>query len=1105
MKAIINKVLHGLGLGIIGIMLVLVLILILLYFADHYIETHHQRLEKFASVLIKQPVSVRKIIVRNKGLEPVLKFYDVAVFNEAKTKVLLQAQELQIGIDLIGSLFGWNIKPGLLVVRGANFSISQDKNGELLVSGIKGTSGGSASDTNFAFAEILKWLFEQSKIDLSDVVLTWSVADGEILKFSNLQLKLYNGVLQHELKINGRFAQKYLPAKFEADLKLRGEILKQAISSLTGDIVIENCLFKSPEQFSGGGFFVPPVVGDINLLLKHPKVIAKFFRTPLTVESIEGKIIWQNTKDNLDVRIDKFKYQDAWLALRGDLQFLFPPITPDQNAKRMAPVVDIQLEFRLSNLARAKLYYPVTELPPDATVWLDKAFISSKPMMGNMILKGPIDKFPFDHNEGRFLANANIRDVHLNYDDAWPPIEHLNGKLLFANRSMVILTQDAKIMQSPIGLIKATIPDLDIPILSIESVINSDSSAGLKFVNLSPLKETIANKLQAISLTGPMRLDLKMIIPLSSLLSPKEAKTKVDGYIALRANYLRPYELNFGLNNIQGELHFTENDLTANKLSGQLFDRPVELTVDTLSAKADTITRVTVTGSAAITDIEKGFSVKLNPYVAGDFKYRGLLELHDLSQSNVFKLNSDLQGITVDLPEPFAKAATGKSKFGLAYYFGGNKLSRIIVNYNDQINAVLAIKKINVKPWVVLIGEIKFGTAPAAIFETSGIVISGFIKKLDLAVWRSYLSKMENNFTEVGTTIRQIGLKVDELRVLGQVLKKVALQAKPRNNGWEIMLSMATIQGKIFFPLASGVQIQGVFQKLYLDSGKEQQNTAVLKPQDLAPLHFTIDDFRYDNKKFNRVEFVTQPQQPKGLEISKITITDPKFNLTASGNWVSAGDKQQTTLRGKISSVDIGGLLQQLKLTDDLIGGKGEADFSLKWPNTPYNPSLKEVEGTFVVRASNGQIINFSGKTEAKLGLSRVLNLFSLRHLSLDLSDLTKKGFGFDKLESYLEIAHGNAFARKINLDGPIAGVQAKGKIGLVMQDYDIRLSVTPHITSSVPVVVTLLSVSNPIGPLIGLASWVVADKIIAPAIKKATTYTYHITGSWDNPTIKKI
>lgn len=1082
------------------------LILILLYFAEPYFETHHQKFEEFASVLVNQPVRVSKIVVRNNGLEPVLKLYDVAIFNETKTKVLLQAQELQIGIDLIGSLFKWNIKPGLLMVRGANFFIYQNKNGELFASGLKGTLNDSAVDTNSAFIEILRWLFEQSKIDLSNIALTWSLADGELLKFSDLQVKLYNGVLQHELKVSGSFAQKQPPAKFEADLKLRGDILKQTVFSLAGNVTIEDCLFKLPEQFSGGGFVVPSA-GNINLLLKHPQVKAKFFRAPLAVESIEGKIVWQNTKDNLDVRIDKFRYQDTWLALRGDLQFLLPQVSPDQNANSPAPVVDMRLEFRLANLAKAKLYYPVTELPPDAAVWLDKAFVSSKPMVGDMILKGPLDKFPFDHNEGRFLANANIRDVHLNYDSAWPPIEHLNGKLTFANRSMVILTQDAKIMRSPIGLIKAVIPDLDIPTLSIDSFINSDSSVGLQFVNSSPLKENIGSKLQAINLTGPMRLDLKMVMPLSSLLSPKDAKTKVDGLITLHANYLQPCDLDFGLNNIQGELRFTENDLMADKLSGELFGRPMELAVKTLKTKSnDTITQVAMTGSAAIVDIEKGFAVQLNPYVAGDFTYRGLLELHDSPQSNVFKLNSNLYGITIDLPEPFAKSATSKSKINLAYYFGGNKLPRITVNYNDQVNAALAIKKIKVKPWTVLTGEIKFGGAPAAIVETSGIVISGFIKNLDWSVWRSYLSKMENNFTGVGTTIRQIGLKVDELRALGQVLKKVSLQAKPKNNGWEIMLVMPDIQGKIFFPLASGAQIQGVFHRLYLNSGKEQQKTAVLKPQDLAPLHFIINDFRYDNRKFNRIEFVTQPQlQPKRLEIVKINITDPKFGLTASGNWIATGEKQQTTLSGKISSVDIGGLLQQLELTGDVIGGKGEANFALKWPNVPYKPTLKEIEGTFVVNASKGQIINFSGKTEAKLGFSRVLNLFSLRHLSLDLGDLTKRGIGFDKLEGALEIARGNALVRKIKFDGPMVGVKAKGRIGLVAQDYDINLSVTPHITSSVPAVVTILSASNPLGPLLGLASWVVTDKIIAPAIKKVTTYRYHITGGWSDPTINKI
>lgn len=663
-------------------MLVLMLILTLLYFADPYLETHHQNLEKFASVLIKQPVSVHKITIRNNGFEPVLKLYDVAIFNEAKTKVLLQAQELQVGIDLIGSLFKWNIKPGLLVARVANFFISRDKNGELCVSGIKGAKDNFTTTSTSSFAEILTWLFEQSNIDLSNITLTWRLENGELLKFNGLDLKLHNGVLQHELKINGNFAQKPLPIKFEASLKLRGDILKQEISSLTGDVIVEDCLLELPKRFSGGGFFVPQT-GNINLLIKHPTVVTKFFRKPLTADNLEGRIIWQKTKDNLAVRVDNFKYQDNWLAILGNSQFLFPP-------DKQSPIVDMQLEFSLADLAKAKLYYPVTELPPDATVWLDKAFISSKPMTGNMILRGPLTKFPFDHNEGRFLVEAKIRDVHLNYNDAWPSLENINGKMTFAGRSMAIVTHAAKIMHAPVGSIKASIPDLDLPILSIDSSIDSDSSVGLKFVNLSPLKQTLAKKLQAINLTGPMQLDLKMLIPLTLLVPQKD--TKVDGRIVLHDNYLQPHDLNFGLSKIRGELRFTENNLVADELSGELFKLPVFLTVDTLKARAhDTITKITMTGGATIKDIEKAFSVRLNPYVTGDFKYQALLELHDLVEKNVFKLHSDLQGIAIDLPEPFAKEAPSKSKLNFSYYFGRN-ISQMIINYNDQINAALTKK-----------------------------------------------------------------------------------------------------------------------------------------------------------------------------------------------------------------------------------------------------------------------------------------------------------------------------------------------------------------------------------------------------------------------------
>ncbi len=48
-----------------------------------------------------------------------------------------------------------------------------------------------------------------------------------------------------------------------------------------------------------------------------------------------------------------------------------------------------------------------------------------------------------------------------------------------------------------------------------------------------------------MDLSGPMRLALKMIVPLSLLMKQKESQ--VDGDISLSDNYIRPYNFSFGM------------------------------------------------------------------------------------------------------------------------------------------------------------------------------------------------------------------------------------------------------------------------------------------------------------------------------------------------------------------------------------------------------------------------------------------------------------------------------------------------------------------------------------------------------------------------------
>ncbi|OGT07898.1 MAG: hypothetical protein A2V89_01115 [Gammaproteobacteria bacterium RBG_16_37_9] len=206
MKIIINRVLHWIKFSIIILMLTLVLLLSILHFISPRLGAYRYDLEQFVSKIVRQPVQIGEIAVGSRGLEPVFRFYNVVIFNSAKNKKILQARELQVGIDLIGSLLKWQIKPGLLLIRSSEFSVYQKKDGELGLVGISPTST-AALDASF-IDEVSPWLFEQSRIDLEDITLNWNLVDGKVVKINNLYLRLHNGVLQHDLKIGGHLEQK---------------------------------------------------------------------------------------------------------------------------------------------------------------------------------------------------------------------------------------------------------------------------------------------------------------------------------------------------------------------------------------------------------------------------------------------------------------------------------------------------------------------------------------------------------------------------------------------------------------------------------------------------------------------------------------------------------------------------------------------------------------------------------------------------------------------------------------------------------------------------------------------------------------------------------
>ncbi|WP_293370887.1 AsmA-like C-terminal region-containing protein, partial [Nevskia sp.] len=118
------------------------------------------------------------------------------------------------------------------------------------------------------------------------------------------------------------------------------------------------------------------------------------------------------------------------------------------------------------------------------------------------------------------------------------------------------------------------------------------------------------------------------------------------------------------------------------------------------------------------------------------------------------------------------------------------------------------------------------------------------------------------------------------------------------------------------------------------------------------------------------------------------------------------------------------------------------------------------------------------------------------RRLLFDFKDVVADGLGFDKLKGSFTLADGNAVTDDLNIDSPSLKIEMRGRIGLAARDYDQKVTVFPDISTGVTIGATLLG-----GPIAG-GIVLVAQQLFDKPFNQLGSFSYRVTGSWDDPTV---
>jgi uncharacterized protein YhdP len=128
------------------------------------------------------------------------------------------------------------------------------------------------------------------------------------------------------------------------------------------------------------------------------------------------------------------------------------------------------------------------------------------------------------------------------------------------------------------------------------------------------------------------------------------------------------------------------------------------------------------------------------------------------------------------------------------------------------------------------------------------------------------------------------------------------------------------------------------------------------------------------------------------------------------------------------------------------------------------------------------------------------------RRLTLDFSDLFSKGFNFSSITGQFDFAAGIANTDNLTMNGDAAKIEVRGPVNLLKREYDQTVTVTPNVSSTLPVAGVVAG--GPIGLGVGAAILLVdkiADDLFGKEIVNLVSYNYSLTGPWAEPELKTI
>ncbi len=831
-------------------------------------------------------------------------------------------------------------------------------------------------------------------------------------------------------------------------------------------------------------------LGSRELTVNFPNL----FRDAIHVQDLSGRLHWSRTED------------DGWLvqsrkiiANNRDIktQTRLRLNIPQDQSKSLT--LDLQTDFRDGDASTTSRYLPTGIMDKEVVDWLDKSIISGKVPEGSAVFRGPLADFPFYKDTGHFEVLFNVSDLILDYEPGWPRIEKLAAEVRFHNNSLAIRDGSGTMLNSRLNNLYARIDDLEnASPLRITGSASGPLHDEIKLLTETPLSKKFGETASKLTAKGHAKLNTKLTIPLD------KGDYAVDGDLIFDNASINLDNSKFPLRNIEGKLSFSDNGVKAQGIKAKMLGEEITLDITPIEDKGAALIKAQASVSGA--ELDKQFPGLGLDLLQGNSKWAVQFEVPSLSKNqgritiNQITASSDLVGTAIDMPAPIGKSKKQKSPIQIATTTSSGTTQQLRINYANVMNTSLQLSRAKTGDMVLERGSLVFGGSNTIAPKAKQLILSGSLNHLDLNPWLSYL---QTDGKQTLPEIKGDNLQFGKLKIGDTTLEDVRLSFTENNNSIDLDVRSSIIDGKIkaSLPLKSKPVVANLDKlSLKIDptdtSNDKTPDSEWTDPRTLPALSLTSKNTLINGANLGPLNF-TSTSIPEGLRLDNVKFSSDRLTLNANGRWVAQNKKTKTSLRLNMKTDSLGKLLTILGFDPGLKEAPAKVEADLVWSGNPRQFNKTDVTGQIEMRIDEGRFL------EVNPGLGRIFGLLNVsaltRRLTMDFSDTFKKGFSFDKAEGTFNLDHGDAYTNDLRIEGPAGTIDISGRTGLVTQDLDQLVAITPSVSTTIPVAGALAG-----GPAVGVAL-VLAQKIFGKTVDKVSTTKYTVTGSWDNPNIEKL